>query len=148
VGVDQESGQITQPPRELTLRGTDAAVFHAEWAPDDRSLAAVIKEGAGRHAILTVSVESGDTHVIHRFDSEHDVPGLGLSPDGRAVAFIAPAADGMFQVFRLPIAGGTPVQVTHDRTNKTQPSWSPDGQTIAFTVWSYQAQFWRVNPEP
>ena len=43
----------------------------------------------------------------------------------------------------MPVAGGTPVQVTTDRSNKTQPAWSPDGRQIAFTVWNYDAQFWR-----
>jgi len=44
-------------------------------------------------------------------------------------------------VFRLPIAGGEPVQVTTDPSNKTQPAWSPEGHRIAFTVWSYEVQF-------
>ena len=36
-----------------------------------------------------------------------------------------------------------PAQVTTDRSNKTQPTWSPDGRRLAFTVWNYDAQFWR-----
>jgi hypothetical protein len=42
----------------------------------------------------------------------------------------------------LLLAGGPPLQVTTDPSHKTQPAWSPDGAYIAFTVWSYEAQFW------
>ena len=73
------------------------------------------KEGPGRHVIVTLARDGGDERVVHRFASEHDAPGLAVSPDGRDIAFIAPAPDGFFQVFRMPIAGGTPVQVTTDR---------------------------------
>jgi Tol biopolymer transport system component len=35
--------------------------------------------------------------------------------------------------------------VTTDPSNKSQPAWSPDGQRLAFTVWNYDAQFWRLR---
>jgi len=35
---------------------------------------------AGPHAIVTVALDGGDAHVVHRFASEHDAPGLGVSP--------------------------------------------------------------------
>ena len=116
---------------------------HAEWLPDSAHVAVIAKEAPGRHVIFTVARDGGSARVVHRFATEHDAPGLAVSPDGRDVAFIAPSPDGFFQVFRLPIAGGTPVAVTRDPSNKTQPAWSPDGRWIAFTVWSYDAQFWR-----
>ena len=145
VGIDQDSGATEGEAREVDVRSIDAEISHGEWMPDSMHVAAIVKEAAGHHAIVTVSREGGEVHVVHRFASEHDAPGLAVSPDGRDVAFIAPAADGFFQLFRLPLAGGSPVQVTADRSNKTQPSWSPDGRRIAFTVWSYDAQFWRLR---
>jgi len=144
-GVDQETGALTREPVELPVRGVDAEVSHAEWLPDSAHLIVISKEGPGRHVIFTVARDGGDARVVYRFASEHDAPGLTVSPDGRDVAFIAPAPDGFFQVFRMPVTGGAPAQVTTDRSHKTQPAWSPDGQWMAFTVWNYDAQFWRMR---
>jgi WD40 repeat protein len=145
VGVDQSSGRVTAPAKATAFDGFNGDVQHAEWLPDAQHVVVVGRESPGRHVIFTAAAKGGNIRVVHRFASEHDAPGLAASPDGREAAFIAPASDGFFQVFRLALAGGEPRQITTDRSNKTQPAWSPDGRQIAFTVWNYDAQLWTLT---
>ena len=148
IGVDQDSGDVTSALREITVEGLSAEMGHAEWMPDSRTVIAIAKEGPGRHAIFTVPAAGGRASIVHRLDSEHDFPGLGVSADGRYVAFVAPAPDGFFQIFIKDIRGASPPrQLTTDRSHKTQPTFSPGNARVAFTVWSYEAAFWSFNEQ-
>ena len=144
IGIDQETGAITAEPREVPLTGFEGEITHGEWLPDSATIMAVAKEAPGKHVIFTVPRLGGSPRVVHRFASEHDFPGLAVAADGSRVGFVAPASDGFFQIFAMPIGGGAARQLTFDRTHKTQPAWSPDGRRLAFTVWSYDVQFWLI----
>lgn len=77
------------------------------------------------------------------------VGGVSLSPDGAKVLYTIsawehPAARGdtalgdrherRSHVWLIPAAGGTPRQLTYGERGESQPSWSPDGNTIAFVT--------------
>ncbi len=54
-----------------------------------------------------------------------------LSPDGKSVAFTA-YAGGNRQVFVRLLAGGPPLQVTHDLVDHREPRWSPDSSALVY----------------
>ena len=59
------------------------------------------------------------------------VEGLALAPDGRWIAFDS-NREGHQQIFKVPLAGGEPLQLTRDSVGSFNPSWSGDGRFIAF----------------
>ena len=143
IGVNQDTGATTSALREIAVHGITAEMGHAEWMPNSDTVIAIAKEGPGRHVIFTVPAGGGRATLVHRISTEHDFPGLGVSSNGRFVAFVAPAPDGFFQIFVKTIGAPTPaVQLTTDRSHKTQPTFAPDNSRVAFTVWSYEAAFW------
>ncbi len=54
-----------------------------------------------------------------------------VSPDGRWLAFDS-NRNGVQQIFRVPLGGGEPEQLTNDSTDVFAPAYSPDGREIAF----------------
>jgi len=69
-----------------------------------------------------------------------NIPALSdpqLSPDGRLVAYVQDAPDWkenkrIGHIWRVPVSGGAPVQLTRGTRGESSPRWSPDGTTLAF----------------
>ena len=54
-----------------------------------------------------------------------------LSPDGKSVAFTADVS-GRRQIWVRLLAGGAPLQVTHDDNDHQYPRWSPDSSSLIY----------------
>ena len=54
-----------------------------------------------------------------------------ISPDGKMVAFVS-FVDGKRQIWIRLLAGGAPLQVTHDAVHHQHPRWSPDSSALLY----------------
>jgi Tol biopolymer transport system component len=54
------------------------------------------------------------------------------SPDGRQIAFSGSTIGKPWKVYLISRDGGSPQALTPDNVQETDPSWSPDGTSLAF----------------
>jgi Tol biopolymer transport system component len=144
IGVDPSNGNVTRAAQRIPITGVAGDIEATEWLSPDSLV--ILGREPDTQSIYVVSRDGGAARLVHRYASEQEFSGLGVAPNGRWVAYGAPAPDGHRQVFRIPLAGGAPLQLTTDPTDKTQPAVSHDGTRVAYTVYSYQMQFWRIDP--
>jgi Tol biopolymer transport system component len=63
-------------------------------------------------------------------ENQH-VESMDVSRDGKWLAYDSDRA-GNFDIYKLRLDGGEPIQLTTAPSNEFHPVWSPDGQSIAF----------------
>jgi serine/threonine-protein kinase len=63
-------------------------------------------------------------------ENQH-IEAMGLSPDGEWIAYDSDRG-GNFDIYKLRLAGGEPVQLTTHPANDFAPKWARDGREIAF----------------
>jgi Tol biopolymer transport system component len=62
------------------------------------------------------------------------VEALAVSPDGKWLAYDS-NREGPQHIYKIPVNGGEPIQLTRDTADDFSPAWSGDGRFIAYHSW-------------
>ena len=120
-----------------------------DWSPDGKFLAFCDSPSPGEASqILLLSL---DTLEVRPFTS----PAAGIlgdsspafSPDGKSLAFVRNTLD-VLELYRVPLSGGPPTQITFDHADIQGIAWTPDGRDLVFSS-SRQGSpsLWRVSAQ-
>jgi Tol biopolymer transport system component/DNA-binding winged helix-turn-helix (wHTH) protein len=123
-------------PRQLTSIGNAGT---PRWSPDSQT---VVFDGPGRQQsqIYAVSLNEAAARLLTGDEFENRCP--SFSRDGKWIYF-ASTRTGRWEVWQVPAAGGSPVQLT--RQGGHAPLASPDGKSVYYakTAFAYP-EIWTV----
>jgi dipeptidyl aminopeptidase/acylaminoacyl peptidase len=107
------------------------------FSPDGKTVAVVetrahVDTDEYLSEIILVDVASHQVRPLTR--ERHHAASPRWSPAGDAIAFLAPDANKVLQLYTMPLAGGDAQQLTHAKDAVEQFAWSPDASTIAIAV--------------
>ncbi len=106
-------------------------------------LSSNVKESGGS-IIYTVPVKGGTPKQVTPKGPSYL---HGWSPDGNSLVFCG-SRGGEYDVYRIPVDGGTEIQLTSTKGLDDGPEYTPDGKYIYFnSVRSGLMQIWRMKPD-
>jgi Tol biopolymer transport system component/DNA-binding winged helix-turn-helix (wHTH) protein len=104
------------------------------WSPDGSTIALSSRVAAGPWRIELLDVARGNRVAL-----TSPPPGIdgdsepAFSPDGKSVAFVRTATDGVDDLYVVGTSGGEPKRLTFENRALTGADWAPDGRSLVFS---------------
>ena len=112
--------RLTDGPRE---KG------HPSWSPDGQKIAFTVHPDFIEESLPQIAVMDADGNNLEMHEDYAREP--TWSPDGGTIAFVS-SRDGNTEIYVIGVDGQGSKRVTHDLAPKWDPSFSPDGERIAY----------------
>ena len=140
VRVDTGTGPPTRHSKVYTftpgiaarvmVAGTKAGDILPKWSHDRTQIALTHNELDGDSQVYVMNKDGSNRR---RLLDNVTAGRVAWSIDDQKLAYVK-AVNKINQIFIIPVAGGTPVQLTHAPEQKDDPIWSADGKSIIYWV--------------
>jgi Tol biopolymer transport system component len=137
--IDVRTGHRVQ----LTHNNTDD--YDPSYSPNGKKIVYVSGDGANASELYTIDASGGGrTQITHNNKADYDP---SYSPDGKRIVYEGSDTFGDLNVekaesdiYTIKAGGGDKTHVTNtDNVDEFEPSYSPDGKKIAYTVYKGNA---------
>ena len=107
---------------------------HLDWSPDGKTLAIDDAPSPSEPlAIFLINAQDGTrTRLTQPPELSIGDVDPHFSPDGQSVSFVRAFHRANQDLFRIPVSGGAPRQITNDRRQITAQGWLPNGRELVF----------------
>ncbi|MGH7649752.1 MAG: peptidase S9, partial [Gemmatimonadaceae bacterium] len=134
--ADAETGKIvkklTGPNSDQHFDAISFINSAGSWSPDGKQFAFVVFAD-GRNEIDVFDVDRKDiTKRIKPKEGVSAITDVSWGPNDKMV--FAGMSGGISDLYLYDLKSGSQEQLTHDRYAQIQPTWSPDGKTVAFVT--------------
>ena len=121
----QAASRSASSPAPQTSSQVSAGVRESSWSPDGKRLAVTYYD-----AIWTIAPDGKEGRdLFPKADGWISARDPVWSPDGKSIVFAA-EANGEFDLWIAPAAGGTPRKLTTAPGDERWPSWTRDGRVV------------------
>ncbi len=134
--ADAQTGKVikklTSPSSDRHIDAISFVNSSGDWSPDGQHFA-FIAYANGDNQIAILSTASTKIERKYTLGDIGAVSSVAWSPNGKTIA-MSGQKGGISDLYLLDVASGKITQLTNDRYSDVQPTWSPDGNTIAFVT--------------
>lgn len=143
IAIDSATLAGTRHPTAVELAGFGGTAQLPSHSPDGTRIAFARRiEASEPSGIYVVPSDGGQVETIAEYASGEIHSSPEWSPDGRFMYFAAPDAEGRYGIFKTGPGGEVLGRVTEGNRHALHPRVSPDGRTLALTLWDAATELW------